>query len=61
MHAAVNALVCVIEIPKGSRNKWYKDLDAGRHSEVKGWGGRDSALKTIQKAREQFLLSAVRG
>jgi inorganic pyrophosphatase len=39
----------------------YKDLDAGRHSEVKGWGSRDSALKTIEKAREQFVLSAVRG
>jgi inorganic pyrophosphatase len=39
----------------------YKDLDAGRHSEVKGWGSRESALKTIEKAREQFLITAVRG
>ena len=39
----------------------YEDLDAGRRSEVKGWGSRESALKTIEKAREQFLLAAVRG
>jgi inorganic pyrophosphatase len=32
----------------------YKDLDAGKHSEVKGWGDRDAALETIEKAREAF-------
>ena len=30
----------------------YKDLDADRHSEVKGWGDRQAALETIEKARE---------
>ena len=32
----------------------YKDLDAGKHSEVKGWGDVDAALETIEKAREAF-------
>jgi inorganic pyrophosphatase len=32
----------------------YKDLDADKHSEVKGWGGVDAALETIEKAREAF-------
>ena len=32
----------------------YKDLDADRHSAVKGWGDRQEALETIEKAREAF-------
>jgi inorganic pyrophosphatase len=32
----------------------YKDLDPDRHSEVKGWAGRDAALQTIEKARQAF-------
>jgi inorganic pyrophosphatase len=32
----------------------YKDLDEGRWSEVGGWGGRDEALETIEKARQAF-------
>ena len=32
----------------------YKDLDPDRHSEVKGWGDRDAALETIEKARQAF-------
>jgi inorganic pyrophosphatase len=32
----------------------YKDLDEDRHSEVKGWAGRDAAIEAIQKAREAF-------
>ncbi len=32
----------------------YKDLDADRHSEVKGWGNRDEALETVRLAREAF-------
>ena len=32
----------------------YKDLDPDRHSEVKGWGDRQAALETIDKARELF-------
>jgi inorganic pyrophosphatase len=32
----------------------YKDLDADRHSEVRGWGNRDEALETIRLAREAF-------
>jgi inorganic pyrophosphatase len=39
----------------------YKDLDPDRHSEVKGWGSCESALKAIEKAREQFLITTVRG
>jgi inorganic pyrophosphatase len=32
----------------------YKDLDRDRHSEVRGWAGRDAALDTIAEARERF-------
>jgi inorganic pyrophosphatase len=32
----------------------YKDLDADRHSEVKGWAGRDAAREAIEKARQAF-------
>jgi inorganic pyrophosphatase len=33
----------------------YKDLDHDRHSEVRGWAGRDAALETIERARQRFL------
>jgi inorganic pyrophosphatase len=39
----------------------YKDLDPDRHSDVKGWADRAAALETIDKARQQFLVGAVRG
>ncbi len=32
----------------------YKDLDPERHSEVKGWDGRDAAVEAIEKARQAF-------
>jgi inorganic pyrophosphatase len=32
----------------------YKDLDPDRHSEVNGWGDRQAALETIEKARKMF-------
>ena len=32
----------------------YKDLDRDRHSDVRGWGGRDEALETLARAREAF-------
>jgi inorganic pyrophosphatase len=32
----------------------YKDLDADRHSEVRGWGDRQAALETIEQARKMF-------
>jgi inorganic pyrophosphatase len=32
----------------------YKDLDPDRHSEVNGWGTRQAALETIEKARKMF-------
>ncbi|MGI8506503.1 MAG: inorganic diphosphatase [Solirubrobacteraceae bacterium] len=32
----------------------YKDLDAGRHSDMKGWDDRNAALSTIAQARERF-------
>lgn len=32
----------------------YKDLDPGRHSEVRGWGDRDEALKSLAEARARF-------
>ncbi len=33
----------------------YKDLDPDRHSQVRGWGDRDAALRTIEQARQGFL------
>jgi inorganic pyrophosphatase len=36
----------------------YKDLDPDRHSEVKGWGDRQAALETIEKARKMFRESS---
>ena len=33
----------------------YKDLDTDRHSEVKGWAGREAALEAIEAARRAFL------
>jgi inorganic pyrophosphatase len=32
----------------------YKDLDPEKHSEVKGWGDREAALRTLQEAREAY-------
>jgi inorganic pyrophosphatase len=32
----------------------YKDLDPDKESEVKGWGDRDEALRTIEEARQRF-------
>jgi inorganic pyrophosphatase len=32
----------------------YKDLDEDRHSEVRGWGTREDALKTVSEARRRF-------
>ena len=37
----------------------YKDLDADRHSEVKGWGTRDEALEQVAEARRRFLEAEV--
>ena len=32
----------------------YKDLDAERESEVKGWGDRAEALETIEQCRQNY-------
>ncbi|HTU83969.1 MAG TPA: inorganic diphosphatase [Solirubrobacteraceae bacterium] len=32
----------------------YKDLDQNRHSEVLGWGNRESGLRAIREARARF-------
>ena len=32
----------------------YKDLDAGRHTSVIGWGDRAHAIATIEEARSRF-------
>jgi inorganic pyrophosphatase len=32
----------------------YKDLDADKHSETKGWGDSRAAWETIEGARERF-------
>ena len=55
------------DVPKQLRNEIehffsvYKDLDPDRHSDVKEWGSRDSAMKTVEEARERFLVTAVSG
>jgi inorganic pyrophosphatase len=36
----------------------YKDLDADRHSETKGWGSREDALETIRKGRDAYRARA---
>jgi inorganic pyrophosphatase len=36
----------------------YKDLDPGRHSEVRGWGSREEALDTIARARDCYRSGA---
>ena len=38
----------------------YKDLDADRHSDVKGWGTRDEALEKVAEARRRFLEAEVK-
>ena len=32
----------------------YKDLDPDRHSEVRGWAGREEALESIEEGRRAF-------
>jgi inorganic pyrophosphatase len=32
----------------------YKDLDLDRHSEVRGWAGREAAVEAIEAARRAF-------
>ncbi len=32
----------------------YKDLDPDRESDVKGWGDKQDALRTIEEARQRF-------
>jgi len=36
----------------------YKDLDLGRHSEPRGWRGREAALTEIAEAQERFRQQA---
>src|SRR5690349_22556198 len=56
-----NPLRDVDDIPTQLRNEIthfftvYKDLDADRHSDVKGWDDRAAALGTIESARRAFL------
>jgi hypothetical protein len=49
----VTALVCIVEIPKGSHSKYEFDPELG--------GIKLAALKAIDKASEQFFIGAVRG
>ena len=52
------------ELPKTLRNEIfhffsvYKDLDIDRHSEPRGWLGREEALATIAEAHERFRSQA---
>jgi inorganic pyrophosphatase len=55
-----NSLEDVDDIPQQLRAEIthfftvYKDLDTDRHSEVRGWGNREEALRTLAQARERF-------
>ena len=45
----VDTVKCLVEIPKGSRNKYdYEDLDPNRRSSVKGWRDREAAWGEIE-------------
>ncbi|MBV9312053.1 MAG: inorganic diphosphatase [Solirubrobacterales bacterium] len=39
----------------------YKDLDPRRHSEVKGWSDRETAVAEIEAARERFKSNSKEG
>jgi inorganic pyrophosphatase len=62
-----NGLHQIDDLPAQLRNEIthfftvYKDLDADKHSEVKGWAGRDAALRTIDEARRRFLTQSGAG
>jgi inorganic pyrophosphatase len=55
-----NVYRSIDELPQQLRNEIhhfftiYKDLDPDRHTEPKGWGDRDAALREIGEARERF-------
>lgn len=55
-----NGLEAVEELPDQLRQEIshffaiYKDLDPERYSEVKGWGDREKALRTIEDARGRY-------
>ena len=55
-----NTLEDVDDLPRQLRSEIshfftvYKDLDPDRHSEVRGWAGRQAALDAIEQARRAF-------
>ncbi|MDQ6746050.1 MAG: inorganic diphosphatase [Actinomycetota bacterium] len=55
-----NVLEEIEDLPEHTRREImhffavYKDLDADRHSEVKGWGDRAKALRTIEDSRRRY-------
>jgi inorganic pyrophosphatase len=59
-----NSLKRIGDLPNQLRNEIahffavYKDLDPGRHSEVKGWADLEDAYATIEEARERFRAHA---
>jgi inorganic pyrophosphatase len=56
-----NGLGDIDDLPTQLRNEIahffavYKDLEPGRHSEVRGWAGRDDAYDTIETCRRRYL------
>ena len=52
---------CIVPAREVGLFSVYKDLDPDRHSDVKEWGSRDSAMKTVEEARERFFVTAVSG
>jgi inorganic pyrophosphatase len=48
------------DLPRQLRNEIahffsvYKDLEPGKESKVKGWRGRDAAVREIEEAQERF-------
>jgi inorganic pyrophosphatase len=55
-----NALNDVDDLPEQLRKEIghfftvYKDLDPDKHSDVKGWAGREAAWEAIEQARNEF-------
>jgi hypothetical protein len=56
---AEDTLICMVEIPMGSRNKYEFDPRLGaikfeRHSEPIGWANRDTERREIAEAQDRF-------
>jgi inorganic pyrophosphatase len=49
-------ITCVVEIPKGSRNKYEYDHDLGTIKAVRAGRDRDAALLEIEQSRMRYCM-----